>query len=168
MLVARFVNRDEQPLDINSKIYDEAITTFEALLRGESAGMSFEALRSLKMSFRFSQMRITCTNAPKKFELITTNDDKGKAVVEYFTSNSSSRPEACKSFTHHAWSDFGNCVIWADGKWGKDALYGNDRLYGIIAQNSQQNLFVSMGAQGRFSCNDDLTDAKLSFKLFIR
>ena len=169
MVVAKFGNKDStNSLDIQSLLFDDPLDAFK-VLKTTNAGMSFNALRTLRSYFGFSQMRIMCVKPPKKFELITTNDEKGRAVVDYLTSNSSSRPEACGSFTKHAWSDFGrNCNIWADQKWGKAGLYGNDRLYGAIAYSTVKQLYVSMGALGRFSCNDNQSDSLLSFTLYVR
>ena len=170
MLVANFMNKNPQKkLDINTKIINNGIGTLEALGRSEQAGMSFEALRALKRDFGFTQMRINCVDNLKRLEIMTTDDEKGRAVVEYFTSDSNSRPDACGSFKAEGDSALEkDCTIWANGKWGKDGFYGNDRLYGIIAYSSARQLYVSMGARSRFSCGDNLYGTLLGFKLFVR
>ena len=127
-----------------------------------SSGISFDGLKKLKQTMSFTQMRFYCSKNGTRSDMITTNDEKGRAVVDYFTSNSTVLPDACGSFSSHGNNKLmKSCEEWNEGggKWGDSnkITFGNERLYGMIA--SITNHSFSMGLirakRNKFLCDDN-------------
>ena len=170
-------NYNDYRLDIKTVLSDDPAIALERAAKNEG-GISVKGLRELKKTMGFTQIRFKCNKGDKKVDIVTTNDSKGKAVVEFITSASKERPEACGSFHSYAGSELGkNCSNWghseneiADGKWGYN---GNDegvkRLYYLPAFVYNKYSFSMGGMLNIFFCDDwSSGDVPGTWRIFVR
>ena len=148
-------------VDVEEILHDNpavAIKEVASVQGGQaSAGISFEGLVKLRKTMGFSQLRFVCMKGNKQIDMTTTDDEKGRAVIAYFTSNVETRPDACGSYQENKNSGLTqDCSKWQSGKWGSGAK-GNDRLYGNVGMVVGQHFFrMGLPNQGtnQFRCDD--------------
>ena len=171
-------NYNDYRLDIKTVLSDDPAIALERAAKNEG-GISVKGLRELKKTMGFTQIRFKCNKGDKKIDIVTTNDAKGRAVVDYFTLKSKSRPEACGSFDSYAGSELAkNCSSWgdevdgvADGKWGLEGIIDGDvRLYGWSTFIFPKYYFAMGGIHSFFSCDDRLlgNDVAGTWRIFVR
>ena len=157
---------DVDNFNVTKVLYDDPMVALEqsANKDTELAGKSWKGLIQLKKTIGFTQMRFYCTKKEGAgIDMITNDDLKGRAVVDYFTSNMTTRPDACGSFKSYAFKKYKrdeltkNCAQWKDGKWGReDSRMGDARLYGFVAViPNKHNFLMGITDQGRnkFRCD---------------
>ena len=170
--------------DVSAVLHDDpAVAIEKASVRhqefdGISSGISFDGLVKLRQTMGFNQMRFFCTKPGVKIDMVTTDDEKGRAVVDYFTSNSTKLPDACASFESYGNSELAkSCATWnqGHGKWGVrgDDFVGDQRLYGRVAHiNGKHALSLGLidSEKNKFRC-DDYIDSEIRggrWMVFVR
>ncbi|EDO33454.1 predicted protein [Nematostella vectensis] len=87
-------------------------------------GISSPALGELHSLINFTQLRFHCQKKlTRTLHIITTQDDKGTAVIDYFTAKTANLPTSCGSFTRGADDNSMlaiGCGQWGAGKWGHE------------------------------------------------
>ena len=171
-------------LDVTSILYDDPSVAMEKVATNDaqtSAGISFQGLVKLRKSIGFSQIRFMCWKVPQMtIDMTTSVNNKGRAVVNYFTSNVTTRPQACGSFHENKQSSLTtDCTKWLDGTWGSsmgtsETRYGDERLYGNIAGIYMKHFF-RMGlpkyVKNPFRCDDrraSESNVEGRWKVFVR
>ena len=168
------INTKDESVDLTTILEDDPAAALEAAKNKESpTAISFNAFVELKKKLGFTQIRIICSQDGKDLDMATTNDTFGRAVVDYFTSNVTGRPDACNSFIGIENSELSSrCSEWdqQSGKWGVSGRhqFGDERLYGVLAYISEVS-HLSMGAYvGRFECDSKITTKGGNWKMFVR
>ena len=99
--VAEFVTKNYEnfQFDITTVLYDDPAVALERVANHNhtSAAISFTGLVKLRKTMGFSQMRFRCRRGKEYIDISTTNDKKGKPVVDFFTSDEIINPDACGS-----------------------------------------------------------------------
>ena len=163
MRVADFKTRHTNnfKVDVTKILYDNPAVAIEEVANiigvQASAGISFKGLVQLRETMGFSELRFFCKKGDKLVDMTTTDSEKGRAVIEYFTSDVETRPDACGSFRENKKSGLTQgCSKWQSGKWGSGAK-GNDRLYGNVGMIVGKHFFrMGLPNQGttQFRCDD--------------
>ena len=100
------------------------------------------AMKELRKYLPFSQLRFYCKKQRgRTFHIITANNSKGKAVVQYLSGQTDVQPASCGSFTIMSNDNSSlsrDCTKWGYekgsyyvGKWGHEK--NEDRLYAFPA-----------------------------------
>ena len=121
------------------------------------------ALQQIRNEMGFKQLRFYCykKNVGTVVHFMTNLNSLGEAVVKFFTgeSLSSTRPEACNSYTvlpddNSTLSEDCNNVGWtsADGKWATRFNTGKNRIMNAILRRGAYQRFKSQPKKR--DCND--------------
>ena len=175
-------------LVVDSSTSPPAWWTAEPSYRGISnftnhkMGITVSAMKELRGHLSFTQMRFHCSKQQgRTFHVTTAANSSGKAVVEYFSNQTNTRPDSCLSFVRMKDDNSylsRNCSRWGNdgssnsGKWGYRKKQSETRLYDLTAHVDKHYSWKTTGIYRLCDDNKNDTFINLSkgdfWKIFVR
>jgi hypothetical protein len=143
-------------------------------------------IKKLRKDMGFSQLRYFChkKSVGRTFHIITTKNNKGENVVNYFTVDHLNQRNACESYFRGPGDTSvlaSNCAKWGNdginveiGKWGYYQHNGTFRIYNdpVYWNGTNEKYFVNFVPE-RLCCDENINNLKQlssgdSWKLYVR
>ncbi|KAL9963964.1 hypothetical protein ACROYT_G027528 [Oculina patagonica] len=177
LLVSNLVIDDSSPFQLSVETSYRGISNYH----NNKMFLTESAMGELRTHFPFTQLRFHCSKQHgRTFHVTTAADSTGEAVVQYFSGQTDTQPDACGSFVRmddddslaagvcHRWGYEGG--LYEVGKWGLSLSQDQRRLYDhpFFVQESYHWYLTEDGS--RLECDDYFVGASSGdfWKVFVR
>ena len=174
-MVANFVMES----DVTPPNWDASESTYRGIsnYNNNRMGITKSAMNQLRAHAQFNQIRFHCSKkSGTTFHVKTTLDNKGEAVVQYFSGQTDILPGSCNSFTRMEGDTSrlaAQCDRWGNddghyvGKWGHWTKTGDLRMYDHAAFVAHQYHWI---ATSRWECDDSNSEVTSGdfWKIYVR